>query len=110
MVTEFDLPYPPSVNPCCSYYQGHIGTGKAAGACQGLPAFVQLPVPAVTSVAVSGPSWVEVSLADGMVVRVPASNLCFYWPAGAYGLAPIWMFSPCAEGGNSPMSPVVGLV
>lgn len=55
--------------------QPHIGTEKATGARQGLQAFVQLPVPAVTSMAVSGPSWIEVSLADGMVVRVPASNL-----------------------------------
>lgn len=55
--------------------QSHIGTGKAIGLRQTLQAFVQLPVPPVTAVAGSSPSWIEVSLADGMVVRVPASNL-----------------------------------
>ena len=39
-----------------------------------LKAFVQLPLPTV-AVANSSPTWIEVSLADGMVVRVPASNL-----------------------------------
>lgn len=55
--------------------QSQVGTVKAAGGPQALQAFVQLPVPPVTMVAGSGPSWIEVSLADGMVVRVPASNL-----------------------------------
>lgn len=55
--------------------QSQVGTRKAAGGRQALQAFVQLPVPPVTAVAGSGPSWIEVSLADGMVVRVPASNL-----------------------------------
>jgi hypothetical protein len=56
--------------------QSQVGTGKAAGGRQALQAFVQLPVPPLTRVAGSGPpSWIEVSLADGMVVRVPASNL-----------------------------------
>ena len=53
----------------------HIGTGKVAGGHQALQAFVQLPVPTATAVAGSISSWIEVSLADGMVVRVPASNL-----------------------------------
>jgi transposase-like protein len=39
-----------------------------------LQAFVQMALPPV-AVASSGPTWIEVSLADGMVVRVPASNL-----------------------------------
>ena len=39
-----------------------------------LQAFVQLPLPTV-AVANGSPAWIEVSLADGMVVRVPASNL-----------------------------------
>lgn len=52
--------------------QSHVGTGKAVG--RTLQAFVQLPV-APVSAAGSGPSWIEVSLADGMVVRVPAANL-----------------------------------
>ena len=54
--------------------------GKLAIGRQGLQAFVQLPLPPVASAlsvggASSGPAWIEVSLADGMVVRVPASNL-----------------------------------
>lgn len=55
--------------------QSQLGTGKAAVGRQALQAFVQLAVPPVTMVAGSGPSWIEVSLADGMVVRVPAWNL-----------------------------------
>ncbi len=51
-----------------------VGAGKLTGTRRTLQAFVQLPLPAV-AVASSGPSWIEVSLADGMVVRVPASNL-----------------------------------
>lgn len=40
---------------------------------QRLTAFVQLPLqPAAVA---NGPAWIEVSSADGMVVRVPASNL-----------------------------------
>ena len=50
-----------------------VGAGKLTGTRQTLQAFVQLPLP--VAVASSGPSWIEVSLADGMVVRVPASNL-----------------------------------
>lgn len=53
--------------------QSHIGTGKAVG--RTLQAFVQLPVPPVPAVASTGPSWIEVSLADGMVVRVPSANI-----------------------------------
>ena len=38
--------------------------------------FVQMPAPAQAVVpVVSGMPWVEISQADGMVVRVPASNL-----------------------------------
>jgi transposase-like protein len=48
------------------------GAGKLSGTRQALQAFVQLALPPVAS---SGPSWIEISLADGMVVRVPASNL-----------------------------------
>jgi len=55
--------------------QSQISTGKAPGVRQTLQAFVQLPVPPVTAAAGSGPSWIEVSLADGMVVRVPSANL-----------------------------------
>ncbi len=47
--------------------------GKHAVGRQRLQAFVQLPLAQV--VTASGPSWIEVSLADGMVVRVPTSNL-----------------------------------
>ncbi len=50
-----------------------VGTGKLAGGRQRLQAFVQLPLPRMATA--SGPSWIEVSLADGLVVRVPASNL-----------------------------------
>jgi hypothetical protein len=53
--------------------QSHVGTRKLVSGRQTLQAFVQLPLPQV-SVA-SCTSWIEVSLADGMVVRVPASNL-----------------------------------
>lgn len=53
--------------------QSPVGTGKHAGGRQRLQAFVQLPLPQVATS--SGPSWIEVSLADGMVVRVPTSNL-----------------------------------
>jgi hypothetical protein len=52
-----------------SVIAGDLPSGRRA-----LQAFVQLPLPTV-AVASSGPSWIEVSLADGMVVRVPASNL-----------------------------------
>ncbi len=52
-----------------SVIAGNLPSGRRA-----LQAFVQLPLPTV-AVASSGPSWIEVSLADGMVVRVPASNL-----------------------------------
>jgi hypothetical protein len=44
-----------------------------SGETRPLRAFVQLPVQSVA--VVNGPSWIEVSLADGMVVRVPAANL-----------------------------------
>jgi transposase-like protein len=50
-----------------------VGTGKLVGGRQALQAFVQLPMPAVA--VASGASWIEVSVADGVVVRVPASNL-----------------------------------
>lgn len=55
--------------------QSRVGAGQAAGGREVLQAFVQLPLAPVTAVASSGPCWIEVSLADGMVVRVPASNL-----------------------------------
>jgi len=54
--------------------QSPRGAGKLAGGKQKLQAFVQLPLPA-SALATSGASWIEVSLADGLVVRVPASNL-----------------------------------
>ena len=53
---------------------GSVIAGELPSGRQALQAFVQLPLPTV-AVASSGPSWIEVSLADGMVVRVPASNL-----------------------------------
>ena len=37
-------------------------------------AFIQVPLPA-EALATAKAAWVEISLADGMVVRVPASNL-----------------------------------
>ena len=57
------------VNGCAS-----VGRGMLTGGRRTLQAFVQLPLPTV-AVASSGPAWIEVSMADGMVVRVPASNL-----------------------------------
>lgn len=47
---------------------------KLPGGRRSLQAFVQLPMPTAVG-ASSGPTWIEVSVADGMVVRVPASNL-----------------------------------
>src|SRR5690606_11177664 len=38
-------------------------------------AFVQLPSPVVKVASASSATWIEISLADGVVVRVPASNL-----------------------------------
>jgi hypothetical protein len=37
--------------------------------------FVQLPLPTAAVATAGSAAWVEVSLADGLVVRVPASNL-----------------------------------
>jgi transposase-like protein len=54
--------------------QSPLGAGKLSGGRQKLQAFVQLPLPPVATTS-AGPSWIELSLADGMVVRVPASNL-----------------------------------
>lgn len=50
--------------------------GKPAGQAEDLlsSAFLQVPVP-VAARAASGASWIEVCLAEGMVVRVPATNL-----------------------------------
>lgn len=53
--------------------QSHFDSGQRVSGRQTMQAFVQLPLPPA-AVASSG-SWIEVSLADGMVVRVPASNL-----------------------------------
>lgn len=51
-----------------------LGGNQTGPANDGLAsAFVQVPVP-VTSRAAASTSWIEVSLADGMVIRVPASN------------------------------------
>lgn len=58
-----------------------LGSGQLAGDRRPLQAFVQLPMPVVSTAATVssnaavGSAWVELSLADGMVVRVPASNL-----------------------------------
>lgn len=54
--------------------QSPRGTDKLAAGKQKLQAFVQLPLPS-SALTTSGASWIEVSLADGLVVRVPASNL-----------------------------------
>ncbi len=54
--------------------QSPLGADKRAAGNQKLQAFVQLPLPTLAAPA-SGASWIEVSLADGLVVRVPASNL-----------------------------------
>jgi hypothetical protein len=50
------------------------GAAKHTGGKQKLQAFVQLPLPS-SAATTSGSSWGELSLADGIVVRVPASNL-----------------------------------
>ncbi len=55
--------------------QQPIVAGKAAGRCQALHAFVQLPAAASNAAVGSTPSWIEVTLAEGMLVRVPNSNL-----------------------------------
>lgn len=59
--------------------RSQIGLSQLAGDRRPLQAFVQLPMPLVSTAApvnaAVGSSWVELSLADGMVVRVPASNL-----------------------------------
>jgi hypothetical protein len=57
-------------SPACA-----TGGQLAGDAPQRNRAFVQLPLPQVAAAVSCGPSWIEVSLADGMVVRVPASNL-----------------------------------
>lgn len=46
-----------------------VGGRNSAGGRQSLQAFVQLPMPVVAAVS-HRPSWIEVSVADGMVVRV----------------------------------------
>jgi len=48
---------------------GQVGGGRKR------PAFVQLPLPTAAVPTAGSAAWVEVSLADGLVVRVPASNL-----------------------------------
>jgi hypothetical protein len=48
------------------------GSGKPTGGPAPRQAFVQLPLP---TVAVQSNSWIEISLADGIIVRLPASNL-----------------------------------
>ena len=53
--------------------EASVVPGKLVGGRQGLTAFVQMSLPPVA--VTGGMSWIEVSLADGMVVRVPASNL-----------------------------------
>lgn len=53
-----------------------VGADTQPSGRRALKAFVQLPLPTVAvAVANTSPTWIEVSLADGMVVRVPASNL-----------------------------------
>ena len=51
------------------------GVGRRTGGRKTRQAFVQLPSPVATVVSASSASWIEVSSADGVVVRVPASNL-----------------------------------
>ena len=61
--------------------RSETGARQLTGDRRPLQAFVQLPMPSsvtaatVPSSTVGGLSWIELSLADGMVVRVPASNL-----------------------------------
>lgn len=58
--------------------EGSAGSLASAGKVAGgrkRPAFVQLPLPTATVATAVSAAWVEVSLADGLVVRVPASNL-----------------------------------
>ncbi len=59
--------------------RSQIGSGQMVGSGRPLQAFLQLPMPQATATAPSNAagssSWIELSLADGMVVRVPASNL-----------------------------------
>jgi transposase len=57
------------------------GSGQLAGDRRPQQAFVQLPMPLVSTAATVpsnaavGSSWVELSIADGMVVRVPATDM-----------------------------------
>lgn len=50
-----------------------VVTAQRTAGAQPLRAFVQLPLQPVAQT--NGSAWIEVSVADGVVVRVPASNL-----------------------------------
>lgn len=50
------------------------GVGRQTGGRETKHAFVQLPSPVATVASASSATWIEVSSADGVVVRVPASN------------------------------------
>lgn len=52
---------------------GKSATGKAFAGDRAMRAFVQVPLPLANGA--TGSPWIEISLADGTVVRVPASNL-----------------------------------
>jgi transposase-like protein len=59
--------------------EGSVGslasTGKVGSGRKKQQVFVQLPLPTAAVATAGSAAWVEVSLADGLVVRVPASNL-----------------------------------
>ena len=52
---------------------GKSFAGKSVGGDRAMLAFVQVPLQPTN--AATGSPWIEISLADGTVVRVPASNL-----------------------------------
>lgn len=53
--------------------QSSLETSRVIGHQPSMRAFVQVPL--ASTAGAKGSSWIEISLADGMVVRVPASNL-----------------------------------
>ena len=52
---------------------GKSFAGKSVAGDRAMRAFVQVPLPLANGA--TGSPWIEISLADGTVVRVPASNL-----------------------------------
>jgi transposase-like protein len=55
--------------------QTQVAAGKLVRRHQAQQAFVHLPLPQATMAVAAGISWIEISVADGMVVRLPAANL-----------------------------------